>query len=315
MNTNVTPLLTVPAPASVPTLSSSAMLVNLAIGSWSASKKDKTASAQLASDNEAKQGLARAYKTLVDSPKLDALRSFITRAHEINRGMTLDWAANLRLCPTKNYFNHTNTMTGLRDEFFKLVDDFIDNDYQWARSEGQVKLGRLYNPYEYPTAEELRRKFYFDIQYMPVPSVGDFRTDLEAEAQDVLRGHYERVYTDAITTAMNGFRERLYTAVQELSKVLTVEEEEYTDPNTGKVKTRARRGKLYDSRITSMRDLISLLDALNITNDPAIQRAHRTLNLAFDNVYTKEDLATTEARLETKKQLDDVLASLPSLDM
>lgn len=311
-------ILSFPASApSVPSLSSSAMLVNLSIGSWSASKKDKSASAQVAADNNvADPKLARAYKTLVSSPKLDAIKSFVVRAHEINRTMTLEWAASLRLCPTTQYFKHTKTLSGLKADFDAMVDDFISTDYQWAVQDMQLALGRLYNAAEYPSASELRQKFYFDVQYMPVPDAGDFRVDIANEAQEVLKAHYEKLYQDTVSKAMRGLWDRLHEALTGMAKAVGVEtyEEEYEENGQVKTRTKTRNGRLYDARINDMNELIGLLDTLNVTNDPALQRAQRQLALIFEGVESKDDLARPADRAHVKEQIDEIIAALPSLD-
>tara|TARA_R110000822_G_scaffold64119_1_gene157601 strand:+ start:143 stop:1081 length:939 start_codon:yes stop_codon:yes gene_type:complete len=306
--TNITPL---PAAKSVPTLASSAMLVNLTIGNWTASKKDKNASRGLAAANGIQQkDLARAYKSLVDSAKLGFINSLIVRIHDINRNMTLDWAAKLRLLTTANYANHVKTITKLEQEYWAAVDDFIDTDYQWQASEMQLKLGAMYDAADYPSAEALRRKFYFRVEYFPVPSTGDFRVDLEQEAQDVLRRHYEKVYGDAIKSAMAGLWERMRIAVKGMAVQLDTQHER--DPVTGKIK--AKRGRIYDSRVTSMNDIIDMMDTCNVAGDPDMTQAANQLRAAFDGITTKEDIQSDTVRAETKKKMDAVIKSLPGLD-
>lgn len=300
-----------PVAKSVPTLNSSAMLVNMTIGNWTASKKDKNASQGLAAANGINQkDLARAYKSLVDSPKLDVIKSLIVRIHEINRNMTLDWAAKLRLLTTANYANHVASVTKLEQEYWAAVDDFIDTDYQWQAADMQVKLGKMYDVADYPSASDLRRKFYFKVEYFPVPSAGDFRVDLANDAQEVLRTHYETVYANAIDAAMKGLWDRLHTVVKGMSEQLT--ETQVKDPTTGKIKV--TRGRIYDSRVDGMNDLVGMLDTCNIANDPDMTNTANRLRAAFNGINTKEDIRSDTVRAETKKRIDEVIKSLPSLD-
>jgi len=300
-----------PDAKSVPTLSSSAMLVNVTIGNWTASKKDKTASQSLAAASGISQkDLARAYKSLVDSPKLDVVKSLIVRIHDINRGLTLDWAAKLRLLTTANYALHVKTITGLEQEYWAAVDDFINTDYQWQAADMQLKLGTMYDASDYPSADELRRKFYFRAEYFPVPTSGDFRVDLENEAQDVLRSHYEKVFDDAMEGAMSGLWDRLHFVVKGMAEQLAVTYS--VDPKTGESKT--RRGRIYDTRVKGMNDLVRMLDTCNITNDPKMMNAANQLRAAFNGILTKEDIQSDTVRAAAKEKIDAVIKSLPGLD-
>jgi hypothetical protein len=296
--------LELPVAASVPSLSSSAMLVELTISKWTASIKDKEASKALADQNGAKRSMARAYKTLIESPKLEALKSLVSRIYDANFGMTMDWAAKLRLLTTANYMRHVQMMTAFEQDFNLAVDEFID-EYRWSLTQTQVSLGALFNPADYPTESEVRKKFGIRLTYTPVPDVGDFRVNIGSEAQDVLRQHYEKVYAEAITTAMNSVWRRISETLSTMSRQLAVT----TDAEGKQVK-----GKIYDGTIELVRSMLDLMDTCNITDDPAMQKVRRDLTLAFEGIDSRADLKDETVREETKRAVDAAIAALPSLD-
>lgn len=302
---------TLPAATAVPSLSTSAVLVDLSIGSWTASKKDKRVSADVARDNHADAKLARAYKTLISSPKLDAIKTFVCTAHEVNRNMTLDWAAKLRLCPTAVLPDHQRRMSQMEQQFFRLVDDF-GADYDWLVMDMQRQLGAMHNPEDYPTWAELRRKFYFSASYMPLADVNDFRLNVAAETEAHLREHYERVHSQAIEQAMRGLYDRVHKAIAGdgdkdggLLGALRVD----TGPD-GKI----RRGRIYDSRITAVRELVDVLGELNVTGDSALAAAQRELRRALEGIDSRADLKTDEQRIDLHDRLQEIKANLPTLD-
>lgn len=306
---NITPTsapiapITLPTASAVPSLSSSAMLVELSISKWTASKKDKQASAELADQNGAKRSMARAYKTLIESPKLEALNSLVSRIYDANFAMTMDWAAKLRLLTTANYMKHVNMMTAFQQEFDKAVDDFID-EYRWAVTQQQVSLGTLFDPADYPSETDVRKKFGIRLAYTPVPEVGDFRVNIGTEANEALRQHYEKVYAEAITTAMNSVVGRVRDTLTTFSRQLTVE----AGPDGKQVK-----GKLYDSTIDLCRSMLDMMATCNITNDPAIQKVERKLRQAFEGIDSRADLKDDFIREDTKRAVDAAIAALPSL--
>lgn len=302
-STPIAPL-TLPTAASVPSLSSSAMLVDLSISKWTASKKDKQASAELADQNGAKRSMARAYKTLIESPKLEALNSLVSRIYDANFAMTMDWAGKQRLLTTANYMKHVNMMTGFEQEFDAAVDAFID-EYRWSVTQQQVSLGTLFNPADYPSESDVRKKFGIRLSYTPVPEVGDFRVNIGAEANDALRQHYEKVYAEAISTAMASVISRVNDTLATFSRQLSVT----TDADGKQV-----RGKIFDGTIDLVRSMLDLMATCNITNDPAMQKVQRDLTRAFEGIDSRADLKDDMIREDTKRAVDAAIAALPSLD-
>lgn len=300
MNTNFT----LPEAVSVPTLSSSAMLVHLSIGVWTASKKDKAASAEVADTHGANRNLTRTYKTIIDSPKLDAIKAMASTIHGMNRAATLDWAGDLRLLTTANYMKHHQALTAYEQEFWRLVDDMLTTDYTWGITQMQLKLGTMFNAADYPSVSDLRQKFSFKLSYMLLPEMGDIRLDIAREAQDVLVAHYEKVVSDAINTAMTGLWTRLYDILKVVSRQLAVER----NPDGTETK-----GRIFDGSIDTLRELIGLLDTCNLTNDPSMQKLARDLSNAFEGITTKADLKDADTREDTKRAIDAAIAALPSL--
>ena len=296
---------TLPEAASIPTLSSSAMLVHLSIGVWTASKKDKAASAEVADSHGANRNLTRTYKTIIDSPKLDAIKALAATIHGTNRAATLDWAGDMRLLTTANYFKHHAALTAYETEFWRLVDDMLTTDYTWGITQMQLKLGTMFNAADYPSVAELRRKFSFRVSYLPVPDVGDFRVDIANDAQQQLRAHYEKVYTEAITNAMTGLWTRLYDIMKVVSRQLAVERD---------AEGKEIKGRIFDGSIETLRELIGLLETCNLTNDPAMQRMQRNLSNAFEGITSKTDLKDVFIREDAKRAVDAAIAALPSLD-
>jgi hypothetical protein len=280
------------------------MLVELSISKWTASKKDKQASAELADQNGAKRSMARAYKTLIESPKLEALNSLVSRIYDANLNMTMDWAAKLRLLTTANYMKHVNLMTAFQAEFDKAVDDFID-EYRWSVTQQQVSLGTLFNPDDYPSEGEVRKKFGIRLTYTPVADMRDWRLDIGREAEEVLKAHYEKVHAELVTTAMNSLFRRIGDALRVFSRQLTVE----AGPDGKPVK-----GKIYDGTIELIRELLGMMETCNITGDPTMQRVQRDLTLAFEGIDSRADLKDETVREDTKRAVDAAIAALPSLD-
>jgi len=296
-----------PAPTAVPSLATSALLVSLHIGQWSASKKDKRASREVARNNRvADEKRARAYKTLMSSPKLDMIKSFVTRAHEVNRGMTLDWSASsgLRLCPTAIYAELMKTLTGLEAEFHRLVDDF-GVDYNMLVVNQQAELGDMYDPADYPAWDKLRSKFYFRVDVMKIadPDGSDLRLDIAAETEAHIREHYQRAYERAMQQVTRGLWERLHALLVG------------GDDAVGLIQNLGKGGRIKGNKLDDAVAFVKILDDLNIMKDPQMAKASLELQKAFSDVRSADDVPPSSyERDRLHDDLRAVAAHIPSMD-
>ena len=89
-----------------PSLSSSAMLVELSISVWTGRKKDKQATADVTMSNHAKTGVAAVNKKLMaDCAELDAIQKFAASVRTFHYSATLPWTdTGIRIVPTAKYF-------------------------------------------------------------------------------------------------------------------------------------------------------------------------------------------------------------------
>lgn len=290
------------ATASAPSISSSAMLVELNISVWTGKKKDKRASAEVTRDNHAASGVASVNKKLLgDCAELDAVQKFAGNVRTLHYSATMPWSdSGLRLLPTAQYFKYQNQMTMLRAEFDRLVERFLAA-YDWEISQAQVKLGGLFDVREYPNTDTLRDKFRFKMNYIPLPEAGDWRVDMEREAQDALREQYQAAFNEQLTGAMNDLWRRLYDTLNTLSRQLDVGED-------------GKNNRVYQSVFDRALEIIDMMETCNITNDQNMQLMQKRLKLAFRGLTVEAVKDDDYLRAETKKTLDAAIKALPSLD-
>lgn len=290
---------------STPSISSSAMLTELTIYQWSARKLDKTASREIAAKNYAEEGIANVNKKLLDCEQLKSIQKIASATRNLHYSMTMPWSdSGLRLLTTKNYFSHQKEMTGMTQEFMKLVDSFL-YDYEWEINKTQAKLGMMFNRSEYPTAEQIRGKFRIGLSYVPLPDVGDFRIDVGNEANEQLRSHYERYYQEKLSNSMNDLWTRLHKVCLVMSQRL-----DYKDGE----KAFGER-TFANTLVSNVLEVVELLKTCNITDDPEMDRVARKLENNLHMVEPQDLRDDQKLREATKKNVDEVLSSLPSLDI
>ena len=286
-----------------PTLASSAMLVELNISNWSGRKKDNRASADVTSQNYAATGVANVNKKLLaDNADLKAIQTHVTAMRNMHAAMTMPWSnSGMRLLPTAQYFKYTGAMSDMENKFWDLVNAFLGK-YNDAVIDVQMLLGDLFSRDDYPTAEELQRKYRVHINYMPLPDAGDFRVDISNEALREVKEQYADFYTTQYNTAMNDVWTRLHKALTNMSERL-----DYGSKEDKKV--------FRDSLVGNVNDMVELLRVCNVTSSPQMAQMADKLEEAMAGV-TPDGLREDDTfRAETKRAVDDAIKSLPSLDI
>jgi hypothetical protein len=285
----------------VPSIASSAMLCELSISTWTGRKKDKRASEQVTATNRASAGVANVSKKLLgDCAELVAIQKFTANVRNIHYAMTMPWSdTGLRLLPTAQYFKYHEQMTALEHEYNSLVNTFL-REYDNEIINAQLKLGDLFTPDEYPTADSLSYKFGFRLSYIPLPDAGDFRVDVGNEATDQLRTEYQSYYSTQLQNAMDDVWKRLYEKLSNMSEKL-----DYTDDNK----------KIFrDTLVSNVTDMVELLNVCNVTGDTQMSAMANKLDEALRGITPDALREDQHLRAETKRTVDDVIKSLPSLD-
>jgi len=289
---------------SIPSISSAAMLVELSIGTWTGRKLDRKASIDVVLQHHAHKGVANVHKKLLgDCAELDAVQKFTANSRNAHYAMTMPWSdTGLRLLPTTQYFKYHGEMTALQTEYQRLVQVFLDA-YSWEIQNSQLKLGDLFNADEYPTSDSLTGKFRFGMNYMPLPDAGDWRVAIGSETESALRYQYEGYYATQLETAMGDVWRRAHDALTKMSERL-----DYADGPTKKV--------FRDSLVSNVHDMIDLLGACNVTNDPVMAAAQHDLDQAMRGITPDALREDPYLRAETRRKVNEVrkvIDNLPSL--
>ena len=276
-----------------------AMLVEFNASVWTARKLDKTTTNEVvASKNAGAKDAARVNKHLLAGrTELDIIQQAVGRARQFVYDNTAPWSdSGLRLLPTINFMKFTERMNDFEEEMEALVKAFVVI-YPTLITAQALALGDMFKRDDYPTANEMMTKFSFRVNYMPVPSSGDFRVDVGNQAQAELKARLESLTQERIDSAMADVRERLSTHLKRMSDRLT------TDYVGGEAKQR----RFHDTLVDGALELCDLTKALNVTNDLALETARSQLEQLLVGV-TPTDLRKNEAiRQDVKRNVDAIL--------
>ena len=277
-------------------ISSSALLVELNVSVWPASKLDKEVTDKVNTDASAVRGASQTKKNLFAGTSLRKdISDFAARVRLYHNKHTLPWAdKGERMLPTKLFMEYKQTMNGFEQTFNMMCNNFFI-EYPRLVAEAPTNLGSMYKVEDYPDIEEVRMKFGFRRAVKPIPESGDFRLDIPAYDLAEMKNDYEKQYSNKLAEAMREPWERLH-------KMLVGMSEKLTD-----IEGYESKKRYHDTLISNPIELCGLLTKLNVTNDPKLEEARRQLELTMlgaDIESIKED---ADSRSALKSKVDAIL--------
>jgi hypothetical protein len=268
------------------------MLVDLNISVWTGRKMDKTVSDEIDASKHTKARAGNYHKKLLaGTARLDELQKLVATIRVWHYEQTLPWSdGGSRLLPMKNFFDYKATLGDYERQFDEAVKDFL-LEYDTLVTAAAFQLGDLFNKEDYPEAIKLMSKFRMRYVFLPVPDAGDFRIDVNEASKTELQAQYEKFYNDKLNDAMQDAWDRLHNCLTRMSDKLAGDEKQI----------------FRDSLVNNAADMCELLTKLNVTNDPKLESARKTLESALIGV-TATDLRKDDAlRLDTKAKVDAIL--------
>lgn len=281
-------------------ISSSAVLTELNISVWTANKLDKGATEAVLASNNATTGSAQVRKNLMaGTNKRKLIADYAARVRLYHNQSTLSWSdKGARLLPTSMFMDYKQTMNVMRDNFYKMMDDFLGN-YDALVANAQLHMGSLFNADDYPDRDEVAGKFGFKLVFSPLPESGDFRLDIPAAEIAELSSSYELQFNDRLTEAMREPWERLHKVLEHMSDKLT---------DTKDASGEDTKKRYHDTLITNAQELCSMLTHLNVTKDPQLEAARRALEVTMLGADIEDIKERPEVRSSMKAKVDDILS-------
>ena len=277
-------------------ISASAVLVELNISVWPASKLDREITDKVNTDASAVRGASQTKKNLFAGTSLRKdISDFAARVRLYHNKHTLPWAdKGERMLPTALFMDYKQTMNGFEQTFNMMCNNFYI-EYPRLVAEAPTALQGLYKAEDYPELTDVRLKFGFRRTVKPVPEAGDFRLDIPAYDLEEMRAEFMGQQDRKLAEAMREPWERLH-------KVLVGVSEKLTDVEGDDGKKR-----YHDTLLTNPLELCALLTKLNITNDPKLEEARRQVEVAMLNADMESIKEDADTRSELKSKVDAII--------
>lgn len=277
-------------------ISASAVLVELNISVWPASKIDREITDKVNSDAGAVRGASQTKKNLFAGTSLRKdISDFAARVRLYHNKHTLPWAdKGERMLPTALFMDYKQTMNGFEQTFNMMCNNFYI-EYPRLVAEAPTALQGLYKAEDYPELTDVRLKFGFRRTVKPVPEAGDFRLDIPAYDLEEMRAEFMSQQDRKLAEAMREPWERLHKTLVAMSEKLTD-----VEGDDGKK-------RYHDTLLTNPLELCALLTKLNITNDPKLEEARRQVEVAMLNADMESIKEDADTRSQLKSKVDAII--------
>lgn len=235
-------------------LQENSLIVSLSISKWTARKHDKKITKEVKEQHNASDDAGRYNKSLAAKKDLEAIALIESKARTYHYKNTLPWGENNeRLLASAIFMDYLAEMNRIEAEYKQAVHEFCEYRYDSVVLEARVRLNGMFDERDYPSREAIKEKFKFGVKFMPVTEV-DFRVKLQDEEVARLKESVGVEINNRLADAVKDIWTRIKDQLVHMRDRLSDKDAIFRD-------------SLFDN----LKELITLLPRLNVTNDPAIQ--------------------------------------------
>jgi hypothetical protein len=278
-------------------ISDRAVLVQLNISSWGTERLDKGQTERINVLNNADAKAGKVHKDLMCGTTLAKdIDLHVGRARLWNHQNTMPWQdRGARLLPTSLFLSYKAEMNSRESSFVAMVNRFIPN-YAAAKQTAMNYLGSMYREEDYPEVNDIASKYKWTLSVSPIPSSGHFCLDVPAEDLENVRKSCDDFVEQKVAEAMRKPWEDLHTMLTGMSGKLQEVDELNGTPK-----------RFHETFVTNALDLCKLLNHMNITNDPQLDKARQQLELVLAGTDVDDIKENEFVRSDMKKRVDNIL--------
>ena len=259
-----------------------AMILNIQIGIWLGYRLDKETTRKVTEDAGSAPDAARVNKHLV--PK-ESLSEVVMAANGVRSHFwagTLPWKDNGdRLIVRQRYMKFIEEHENLVGGFNERVGEFIASKYPTAMEQAEFRMGALFNPADYPSANDLRRRFYINLDIDGVATAYDYRLETNDAAIQA-----------RVTKAMADLWARLAKPLEHFADKMGSDE------------------IFRDTTINNLRDIVAAIPEFNFADDPNLERIRQEIDKTL-LIYQPADLRKDkDVRAVAADQAKDIMSQM-----
>jgi hypothetical protein len=231
------------------------MLVKLEMKKWGGRVRDRKVQAEVEQSKNARRGQISVTKRLIAEEHQKAYEKAYREMYAYHKSHTCRYTyAGWFVMNGAEWHDYSKVMSEQKLVVLEAVEYFLDN-WEDIVVEAPGLLGDLYDPNEIPSREQITRKFSVNIYCKPFPKEADFYgmglTNEEIQEQ------IQKQIEEGLAIAMADVWHRLYEKVKHL---------------IDNIKKGDELKRWSQSMIDNIEKIIDILPALNVTNDPNLEK-------------------------------------------
>lgn len=269
-------------------LQEKALLVNLSVSLWDAKKLDKNVTREIENTHNANDA-GNFSKKLIEKNSVDTYKKLANEARMLVYNSTLPWDnTGNRLLSVKEYQALNDKLAEIKEKFNQAVNDFINN-YPNLINNAKYRLNSLFNPSDYPSIQELKRKFNFEMNFYPLLDINDIRININQAEQDKIKAQIEENYKNQFEQAIADLWDNLHKTVKHLAETMQDKDKQFKA-----------------STLENVENLVSFLDKYNFNNDTRLDEIKNLINknlIGFDAETIRQDETEREKLANNAKNV------------
>ena len=261
-------------------LKDKAMLVSLNVTKPQMQKKDGAATTEVAHDKHADATAVAVVKKLYPKHLLQPIVMVEGAGRRYIESVTQTWSRGTYLLPCVLFMDFQQSMGTFKLQFEQAVTVFLNN-YATVMAQAQMQQGTMFDAGSYPDMATLKADFSFGVRYYPLADVPSLVLDLEDKVLTELRDEITAQTTASLAMGQKDLYARLAAEVRRIH-----------------IQCGNEKGKIYDSLTGNLADLLRILPALNLNDDPeftALCKEASVLVVAPEALRTVPEVRTTVA--------------------
>jgi hypothetical protein len=235
------------------------ILVKTSIGVYSGRRKVEELSEEIETNHKTADGVADAFLRVLPKEVPKEIQKIASAARQELKLHSHPWDTGWFLIRATEYDNLRTSLEESKRKFDALVKKTVIDGYGDLEQKARKALNGLFATVGFPTKEELKKRYYFEIKRQPLADPNDIRLKhLPASAIREIQMEVSEVYKQKIVAAQENLMERLRQAVARVRATMTADKD-------GKDKT------FRDSLINNIKELLEIVPTLNLLGDPKIE--------------------------------------------
>lgn len=277
-----------------------AMFASVTIREWQASTMDRNVAMKAEQDWDADNRTMRVVKSLSPREHLLPIHRLAVLGREQHERMTLPGIQKgVQILATKMFDDYAYTQSRIEDAFREEVKRFVEK-YPTIVKTAPVRLGSAFKATDFPAEDEIASYFDYKVKFSPIPKGGNWLLDgVDATDMMKLRNEIENENNEMFRQAS----EALFTRGKHVLENLAKQAEDFKEgqPNGA---------LLREATINSVKEMATLIRAMNITGDPMLDQIGAEMKEAFDHMEARQLQTSATRRAEILDLAKGILSKM-----